>query len=173
MTQISHLKNWHNLGVILRTCGCINYLNIVSLISTSCVTYSTSLANPLPSNIFIISLCKSLTEISINIFEDNYFISDFWFKTVKESLDTHDGLTLGWKSINPRTSSINNFDILLILEQPLIDYSKSFSIRDISAFIFCPLLTKLHTALRPRLIYFIKYFIGGSNTVVSETPLLI
>ena len=68
---------------------------------------------------------------------------------------------------------INNGVSETTVLEPLIDYRKSFSIRDISAFIFCPLLTKLHTALRPRLIYFIKYFIGGSNTVVSETPLLI
>ena len=94
MVQISHLQILRNLGVILRTCDGINYLNDVSLISTFCVTESTTLSSPQFSDGFIISLCRFLTEISINLFGKTSFWFDSGFKTVTTALDTNDGFTL-------------------------------------------------------------------------------
>ena len=46
MMQSLHPQIWRNLGVILRTCGGINDLNVVSIISTFCVMESATISNP-------------------------------------------------------------------------------------------------------------------------------
>ena len=61
----------------------------------------------------------------------------------------------------------------ICIERHLIAFKVTFSIRDISAPIFFPLLTKLRAALRPRLVYLIKCFIVGSNTIDLEKILSI
>ena len=169
--QSSHPKIWRNLGVILWTFGGIKDLNVVSFISTLCVIESTTLANPPFSNIFIISLCRYLTEISINIFGNTSFIFDSGFKTVTTLLDTNDGFDIGMIKYPFNNSFSWWFFIVFYFESTIIDFRGEFTIRDISALIFCPLVTKLRTDLWPRLVSFINSFIVGSNNVGLETPL--
>ena len=64
------------------------------------------------------------------------------------SLNKNYGLTLGLDIIHSIISSFNIFLIVLYTEQPLIDFRVIFSIRDIYALIYSPLLTKFRAALR-------------------------
>ena len=127
---------WRILGVILRTCGGINNLNVVSIISTFCVTESTTIGNPQLSNCFIVSLCRSLTEISNNIFDKTSFWFYCGYKTMTNLLERNDSFTLGWDSIPSTKYSLDSFVIVLYLEKPLIDFRVIFSIRNISALFF-------------------------------------
>ena len=91
--KILHSQIWGNLGVILRTCGSINNLNVVSLISNFCVAESATLSNPHFPDGFIISLCISLTERSINIFGklpfDLIMVLKPWLHHLKHMMDWH------------------------------------------------------------------------------------
>ena len=80
-------------------------------LSRICVTESTTLSKPPFSYDFIISLCIYLTKISINIFENKIF--DSGFKIINISLETNDGLILGWKIIHSTIYSLNNVVIVL------------------------------------------------------------
>ena len=144
---------------MFRTCGDINDLKVVSLISNLCVMESTKISNPQLLNGFIISWRRSLTEISINIFGKKYFWLYSGLKNVTTSLDMHDGVTLGWDSIHSTIYSLNSFIFVLYLKQCLIDFRVIFSISDTHVLIFCPLLTKLRAELRQRLVSLIKCFL--------------
>ena len=100
MMQSPHPQILRNLGVILRTCGGIKNLHVVSLISNFYVTELATLTIPPLLDGFIISLWRYPTEISINIFGKKSYWFDSGLKKVTTSLDTHNGLTLGWDSIH-------------------------------------------------------------------------
>ena len=146
---------------------------VLSFISTLYVTESTTLVNPPLSYSFIISLCISLTEISINAFVKTSFWFDSGFKTVTTSIDTHDGLTLGLDSIYSTIYYLNLFVVVLYLEIPLVTFRVVISIRNIYAPIFFPLLTKLRAALWQSFVYSVKCFIVSPKTIDLETPLSI
>ena len=139
------------MGIFFWTCGGINDLNVVSLISPLCVTESITLANRPLSDWFIILLCRCLTEISIYIFWKISFWFDYGFKTGITSVDTHDGLKLRCDSIHSKYSSLKHFVVVLYLDKNPHIFQVNFSIRDISDVIFCPLLKKLRAAPRQRL----------------------
>ena len=64
---------------------------------------------------FLVSLCRSLTEIYIYLFGKTFFWFDSMFKTVTELLDTHDVLSFVWDSIHSTISSLNSFLMYYIL----------------------------------------------------------
>ena len=110
---------------------------------------------------------------SIHIFVNTSFWFDSGFKTVTTSLDTHDGLALGWDITHPIIYSINIFAIVLYLEQTLIAFRVKFSMSNIHALIISPLITKLRSALLPRLVYFITCLIVGSKREYLKTSFYI
>ena len=63
--------------------------------------------------------------------------------------------------------------MVLYLDQTLIYFSVNFAIVNISAPIFCPLLTKLRAALRQYLVYFVNFYVVGYKFVGSETSVVI
>ena len=91
MMQTLQPQIWRHLGVILQICGDINKLNVVLFISTFCVTESTTPSKPPFSDYFIISLCRSQSEIFIIIFGVTLFWFHFGIKSVITLLDTYDG----------------------------------------------------------------------------------
>ena len=161
MMQSLHPQIWRNMGVILRTCGGINDLNIVSFIGTLCITESTTLSISPFSDGLIIPLCICLTEISIDIFGKTPFWFNYGLETLTTSLETHDGLTLGWEITNSTLSYLNIFVMVLHIEQHIISFSVKNSIWGIFALILCPLLTKLRAAPWEIIVSFIKFLIVG------------
>ena len=168
--QSSHPQIWRNLIVISQTCGGINDFNVVSLINNLCTTESTTLANPLFLDGFFIAFCRYITEIFVNIFGNNSFWFNPGFITVTTSLDIHDGLTLGWYIMYSKFLISIVLFLYYILSGLSLLLGEAFYIRDMSDLIFFPLLAKLCAALIPRLVYFVKCFIVGYNTVYLETP---
>ena len=145
--KILHTQIWRNLGVILWYCSCINYLIVVSFIRNFCVPESTTISNPPLSYGFIISLCRSLTEISINILGRTSFQFDYGLTTFTTSLETHDVLTLGWEIIRSKNLlSIVFYGITYWTNSHL--FQCNFSIGGIFTLIYCPIIAKLHALLR-------------------------
>ena len=106
---ISCPRIWCNLGVILRTCGGINDLNVVLFIRDFCVTSSNTLSKLPLSDSFIILLCRYLTEIFVKHYQKTYFLFYSWFKNMTTSLERHYGLTLGWEIMDSIIYSLNCF----------------------------------------------------------------
>ena len=140
MMKISHPWIWPNLGVILWTYRGINDLNIISLLMNLCAIESATLSKPPLSDGFIVSFCRSLTEISLNVLVKTYFWLDSWFETVTPSLEKHGGLALVWESIHSKIYSPKTFVIVLNIYKSLIDFRVILAIMDISTLILCPLL---------------------------------
>ena len=108
-------------------------------------------------------------EISINIFGKTSFWFDYGLKTTTTSLETHDGLELGWYIIH----LIIYFLIILVWYYILSNLSL-ISVYNFPLGIFfsynCFFLTKWCSSLLQGLVSFIKCFVVGYKCVYLETP---